>query len=75
MNFFTTPNSTNIIAALRIVTIKKSELTFLPTLYFLYYSSMINSYLSLSEAITGGVLLKKAVLKNFTITPVLESHF
>ena len=35
MNFFTTPNSKNIIATLRIVTIEKSELTFLPILYFL----------------------------------------
>ena len=34
MNFFTTPNSKNIIATLRIVTIEKSELTFLLVLYF-----------------------------------------
>ena len=34
MNFFTTPNSKNIIATLRIVTIDKSELTFLLVLYF-----------------------------------------
>ena len=34
MNFFTTPNSKNIIATLRIVTIEKSELTFLLILYF-----------------------------------------
>ena len=35
MNFFTTSNSKSIIAALRIVTIEKSELTFL-----LYYISI-----------------------------------
>ena len=34
MKFFTTPNSKNIIAILRIVTIEKSELTFFLTLYF-----------------------------------------
>ena len=34
MEFFTTPNSKNIIAILRIVTIEKSELTFFLTLYF-----------------------------------------
>ena len=34
MNFFTTFNSKSIIAALRIVTIEKSELTFLLVLYF-----------------------------------------
>ena len=34
MKFFTTPNSKNIIATLRIVTIEKSELTFLLILYF-----------------------------------------
>ena len=34
MNFFTTPNSKNVIATLRIVTIEKSELTFLLVLYF-----------------------------------------
>ena len=34
MEFFTTPNSKNIIATLRIVTIEKSELTFLLILYF-----------------------------------------
>ena len=34
MEFFTTPNSKNIIAALRIVTIEKSELTFLLIMYF-----------------------------------------
>ena len=34
MELFTTPNSKNIIATLRIVTIDKSELTFLLTLYF-----------------------------------------
>ena len=34
MKFFTTPNSKNIIAILRIVTIEKSELTFFQTLHF-----------------------------------------
>ena len=34
MKFFTTPNSKNITATLRIVTIEKSELTFLLLLYF-----------------------------------------
>ena len=34
MEFFTTPNSKNIIAILRIVTIEKSELTFFLTLHF-----------------------------------------
>ena len=34
MEFFTTPNSKKIIATLRIVTIEKSELTFLLMLYF-----------------------------------------
>ena len=34
MKFFTTPSSKNIIAALRIVTIETSELTFLLILYF-----------------------------------------
>ena len=34
MEFFTTPNSKNIIATLHIVTIEKSELTFLLILYF-----------------------------------------
>ena len=34
MEFFTAPNSKNIIATLRIVTIEKSELTFLLILYF-----------------------------------------
>ena len=34
MKFFTTPNSKNVIATLRIVTIEKSELTFLLVLYF-----------------------------------------
>ena len=34
MNFFTTPNSKNVIAILRIVTIEKCELTFLLVLYF-----------------------------------------
>ena len=34
MEFFTTPNSKNIIATLRIVTIEKSELTFLLISYF-----------------------------------------
>ena len=34
MEFFTTPNSKNIIATLRIVTIEKSESTFLLILYF-----------------------------------------
>ena len=34
MKFFTTPNSKNIIATLRIVTIEKSELAFLLILYF-----------------------------------------
>ena len=37
MSFFTTPNSKNVIATLRIVTIDRSELTFLLILYFLYY--------------------------------------
>ena len=36
MKFFTTSNSNNIIATLRIVTIEKSELTFL----LIYYISM-----------------------------------
>ena len=40
MNFFTTPNSKNVIATLRIVTIEKSELTFLPVLYF--YGTIID---------------------------------
>ena len=34
MEFFTTPNSKETIATLRIVTIEKSELTFLLILYF-----------------------------------------
>ena len=34
MEFFTTPNSKNLIATLRIVTIEKSELTFILILYF-----------------------------------------
>ena len=34
MEFFTPPNSKNIIATLRIVPIEKSELTFLLILYF-----------------------------------------
>ena len=34
MNFFTTPNSKNVIATLRIVKIEKSELTFLLVLCF-----------------------------------------
>ena len=34
MKFFETPSSKNIIATLRIVTIEKSELTFLLKLYF-----------------------------------------
>ena len=34
MEFFTTPNSKKVIATLRIVTIEKSELTFLLILYF-----------------------------------------
>ena len=34
MEFFTTPNSKNVIATLRIITIEKSELTFLLILYF-----------------------------------------
>ena len=34
MEFFTTPNSKKIIATLHIVTIEKSELTFLLILYF-----------------------------------------
>ena len=34
MKFFTTPNSKNIIATLRIVTIEKSVLAFLLILYF-----------------------------------------
>ena len=34
MKFFTTSNSKNIIATLRMVTIEKSELTFLLILYF-----------------------------------------
>ena len=34
MNLFTTPNSKNIIATLRIVTIEKSKSTFLLVLYF-----------------------------------------
>ena len=33
-NFFTTPNSRNVIATLRIVTIERSELTFLLIIYF-----------------------------------------
>ena len=41
MNFFATPNSKNIIATLRIVTIEKSELTLLLVLYF---HSMNNLY-------------------------------
>ena len=34
MKFFTTPNSKNLIATLRIVTLEKHELTFLLILYF-----------------------------------------
>ena len=34
MNFFTTPDSKNVIATLRIVTKERSELTFLLILYF-----------------------------------------
>ena len=34
MKFFTTPNSKNIIATLRIVTLEKHELTFLLILHF-----------------------------------------
>ena len=34
MKFYTTPNSKNIIATLGIVTIEKSELTFLLIIYF-----------------------------------------
>ena len=34
MEFFTTPNSKNIIATLRIVAIEKSQLAFLLILYF-----------------------------------------
>ena len=41
MKFFTTPNSKNIIATLRIVTIEKSELAFLLILYFHGYSQVI----------------------------------
>ena len=39
MKFFTTPNSKNIIATLHIVTIEKSELTFLLILYFHDYDN------------------------------------
>ena len=43
MKFFTTSNSKNIIATLRIVTIEKSELAFLLILYFhdMYYEKHI----------------------------------
>ena len=41
MKFFTTPNSKYIIATLRLVTIEKSELTFLLILYF--HGFIINS--------------------------------
>ena len=34
MEFFTTPNSKNISATIRIVTVEKSEITFLLMLYF-----------------------------------------
>ena len=41
MKFFTTPNSKNIIAFLRIATIEKSELTFLLILYFCERNTVI----------------------------------
>ena len=43
MKFFTTPNSKNIIATLRIVTIKKSKLAFLLILYFHAFSYLLSA--------------------------------
>ena len=44
MKFFTTPNSKNVIATLRIVTIEKAELTFLLILYF-HRQTLLRFYL------------------------------
>ena len=45
MEFFTTPNSKNIIATLRIVAIEKSESTFFLILYFHEMKQNIPTYL------------------------------
>ena len=45
MKFFTTPNSKNIIVTLRIVTIEKSELTFLLLFYFYDFQNKSAHYL------------------------------
>ena len=51
MKFFTTPNAKNIIATLGIVTIEKTELTFLLILHFYDYT-----YCTMSQEVktTGG---------------------
>ena len=56
MEFFITPNSKNIIATLRTVTIEKSDLTFLLTLYF--YDNIINRYIpDIAETLNSPLMI------------------
>ena len=57
MEFFTTPNSKNIIATLRIVTIEKSELTFVIIFpWFLLISVSLRSLMYFSRKFFSSVL-------------------
>ena len=84
MEVFTTPNSKNIIATLPIVTIEKSELTFLLILYFYGYD---NDFIATDEQATNAankfrnhssiiiIKNKTKMIKVFPLVPQLTMMF